>query len=340
MREQDDREPVLMLIEKSSHCLSFYDVGAGALLDSIQLPQYPHEFTVDSARRHAYVGHYGVRTSANTDPGGASVLVIDIAERKLSHAIDCSPYRRLHGIKLDGSDRLHVLSEAANVMLRFDEPLIDPTPSRALTTGGLNSHLFTLTRNGEWAYCVNLLSHTVTKMSPVDAAVAPIPLSPGGKPEGLLLSADEKTLYVGNRETSTLVAIDTETMTIIGRAPARRDPARIYGLGDGHLFVANYLDMSVSVIDPRSLQEIHCLKLRGRPTAACIHNPSGSAFVSIDTDECLQIDLHDLVVITSFKTKSEPDSCFALDARIVGKSSKLDLKLETAGSPTPMFAES
>jgi DNA-binding beta-propeller fold protein YncE len=313
MSEQDDGEPILMVIEKSSHCLSFYDTGVGALIDSVALPPYPHEFTVDSAQRHAYVGHYGVRTSAHPDPGGASVLVIDIAQRKLSHTIDCNPYRRLHGVKLDGADRLHVLSEAANVMLRFDEPLKAAAPSRALPTGGLKSHLFALSRGGEWAYCVNLTSHTVTKISPVDARIAPVPLSPGERPEGLLLSADEKTLFVGSRGTSTLVAIDTETMTLVRRAAARRDPSRIYGLNDGRLLVVNYQDMSLSIIDPHSLEEINWLKLQGRPAAACIHQSSGSAFVSVDTDECLQVDLDNLAVVRSFKTKSEPDCCFALD---------------------------
>jgi DNA-binding beta-propeller fold protein YncE len=313
MSEQDDGEPILMVIEKSSHCLSFYDTGAGALIDRVALPPYPHEFTVDSAQRHAYVGHYGVRTSAHPDPGGASVLVIDIAQRKLSHTIDCNPYRRLHGVKLDGADRLHVLSEAANVMLRFDEPLKAAAPSRALPTGGLKSHLFALSRGGEWASCVNLTSHTVTKISPVDARIAPVPLSPGERPEGLLLSADEKTLFVGSRGTSTLVAIDTETMTLVRRAAARRDPSRIYGLNDGRLLVVNYQDMSLSIIDPHSLEEINWLKLQGRPAAACIHQSSGSAFVSVDTDECLQVDLDNLAVVRSFKTKSEPDCCFALD---------------------------
>jgi DNA-binding beta-propeller fold protein YncE len=315
MRDEDDGEPVLMVIEKSSHCLSFYDTGAGALIDSVALPRYPHEFTVDAAQKHAYVGHYGVRTSAHPEPGGASVLVIDIVERKLSRAIDCSPYRRLHGVKLDGADRLHVLSEAANVMLRFDEPLKATAPSRALPTGGLKSHLFTLSRGGEWAYCMNLSSHTVTKISPVDARIAPVPLSPGERPEGHLLSADEKTLFVGSRGTSTLVAIDTETMTVVRRAAARRDPSRIYGLSDGRLLVINYQDMSLSMIDPHSLEEINWLKLQGRPAAACIHQSSGSAFISVDTDECLQIDLDDLAVVRSFKTKSEPDCCFALDGK-------------------------
>jgi hypothetical protein len=61
------------------------------------------------------------------------------------------------------------------------------------------------------------------------------------------------------------------------------------------------------------VKEINWLKLPGRRAAACIHQSSGSAFASVDTDERLQVDLDDLAVVRSFKTKSEPDCCFALD---------------------------
>ncbi|QND50783.1 YncE family protein [Phyllobacterium sp. 628] len=310
MREKDHGNPVLMLIEKNSHCLSFYDAAAGILLESIELPDYPHEFAVDSKRAYAYVGHYGVRTSASTDPGGSSVFVIDIAQRKLARTIDCRPFSRLHGIMLDGSDRLHVLSEAANVMLRFDDPISATAPSRAVITGGLKSHLFTLSHDGQWAYCMNLLSHTVTKISPGDATVVPVPLSPGIKPEGQFLSANGQTLYVSNRASATLVAINTQTMKVIRETPTRHDPARIYGMRDSRLFIANYDDRSISVVDPLSLEETGYLKLYGRPAAACLHPDTGHAYVSIDTDECAEIDPDNLNVIRSFRTKSEPDCCF------------------------------
>jgi DNA-binding beta-propeller fold protein YncE len=306
---------ILMLIEKSSHCLSFYDTEAGVLLDSIALPEYPHEFVVDAAEQYAYVGHYGVKTSTVTDVGGSSVFVIDIANRRLERTIDCRPFRRLHGVGFDAQDRLHVLSETDAVLLRFDEPRTATGPSRGVPSGGLKSHLFALTLDGKWAYCMNLLSHTVTKVSPMDASIPPVVLSPGDKPEGIFLTPDEKTLYVSNRLSHTLVAISTDTMAIRRTAPSRKDPARIYGMPNGQLLVANYANRSVSIVDAETLEETHFLELPGQPAAACIQADSNTAIVAVDSNQCIRIDLSSLSIIGAFQTKLEPDCCFVLGGR-------------------------
>ncbi|WP_205926167.1 hypothetical protein [Rhizobium sp. P38BS-XIX] len=313
MPEDFANDRLLMLIEKSSHCLSFYHVDSGRLVDSVALPEFPHEFVVDSERRHAYVGHYGVRTSSSTEAGGSSIFVIDIANRRLERRIDCKPYHRLHGMGIDRFDRLYALSETAGVLLQFDTPLTDEVPTRAVASGGLKSHLFALSRDGQWAYCMNLLSHTVTKVAPQNAVVAPIAVSPGEKPEGILLSSDEKTLYISNRISRTIVAIDTETMEIKRRAPSRPDPARIYAMPDNRLLVVNYEGRSASVIDSETLEELAFTDLPGRPAAGCIDANANVAFVSIDTNVSLQLDLKTLEIIKSFQTRNEPDCCFLLN---------------------------
>lgn len=58
-------QEILLLVEKCSHCFSYYDLDSGKLLHSIELEKFPHEFVVDSKNRYAYVGHYGVETSGH-----------------------------------------------------------------------------------------------------------------------------------------------------------------------------------------------------------------------------------------------------------------------------------
>lgn len=315
MPDLQTHDQLLMLIEKSSHCLSFYNAGTGVLVDSIGLPDFPHEFVVDAAQEFAYVGHYGVRTSSSPDVGGSSILVVDIRNRKLLRSIDCRPYHRLHGIGIDRFDRLYVLSETAGVMLQFEDPRNALSPSRAVVSGGLKSHLFALTRDGKWAYCMNLLSHTVTKISPLDATIAPVAIAPGEKPEGILLSADETTLYVSNRVSGTIVSIDTEMMKIRKQASCRKDPARIYPLPGNRLLIANYEDRSASVLDAESLEEIALIELTGRPAAACVDNRLNAAFLSLDTNQSFRLDLETMRIVGSFETKMEPDCCFLLANR-------------------------
>ena len=184
-------QEILLLVEKCSHCFSYYDVASGERLHSIQLEEFPHEFVVDAAKRFAYVGHYGVETSGHLGHGGTRIFQIDLAARKLARTIDIAPFNRLHGMQMDAQGRLYALSEDRAQLVVLDHPETDTAPRRAVPAGGIKSHLFALTRDGQTAYVMNLLSHTVTKVRPHDATAAPVSCSPGEKPEGYALSADE-----------------------------------------------------------------------------------------------------------------------------------------------------
>jgi YVTN family beta-propeller protein len=300
-----------MLIEKRDHCLSFYATDSGERLARIALPDFPHEFAVDRDRRYAYVGHYGARTSADPGPGGAAVLVVDIGRRALAGRIDCTPYRRLHGLAVDERGRLHVLSEAAGALLTFPEPRVAGLPA-VVPSGGRRSHLVTVSADAAYAYCSNLESRTVTKIAPADPSVAPLVATPGDRPEGMLLSADGRRLYVGNRGSNTLAVIDTATMAVLASAPARRDPTRLYWMRDGRLLVANFADCSMSVVDAATLAELAFLPVDGRPAAACIDPRTGHAFVSVDSDQSLEIDLDTMTIVSAIRTGREPDCCMVL----------------------------
>nr|WP_257101572.1 hypothetical protein [Streptomyces sp. alain-838] len=71
---------VLAVVEKSGHAVGFYDAGSGRRMRTVPLPDHPHEMVVDSRKRFAYVGHYGVRMSSTVGEGGAAVFVIDLAD--------------------------------------------------------------------------------------------------------------------------------------------------------------------------------------------------------------------------------------------------------------------
>jgi YVTN family beta-propeller protein len=306
-------QAILLLVEKCSHCFSYYDIASGERLHSIALEQFPHEFVVDAATRFAYVGHYGVETSGHLGHGGTRIFQIDIAARRLARTIDIAPFNRLHGMQMDAQGRLYALSEDRAQLVVLDQPETDTVPRRAVPTGGIKSHLFSLTRDGQTAYVMNLLSHTVTKVRPHDATSAPVPCSPGEKPEGHALSADEKTLYVTNRWSNTLAAIDTATMKVLREAPSREDPTRLYLYRDGRLVVTNYGERSLSVVDPASLEELACIPMEARPIALSFHPTRPLAFVSQDNDRLGYFDMETLAFERFIGTQREPDvSCAVL----------------------------
>jgi len=298
----------LLLVEKCAHCFSWYDIETGQRLYSLQLPDYPHEFVTDSAERYAYVGHYGVETSGHVGAGGHSLLQIDIRSRQLVRSIDLSPFNRLHGLQMDEQDRLYALSEEKAMLLVLDSPSRDTAARRAVPSGGVQSHLFALTRDGQTAFCMNLLSHTVTKVRPWDPLFAPVACHPGQKPEGFALSADERTLYVSNRWSQTLVAIDTETMQVKTCVASRDDPTRLYLQADGlRMLVTNYGERSLSIVDSLTLKELAHVSTGARAIALSFHPTRALAYVSLDDDRVGIFNLASCEFDGYIATQREPD---------------------------------
>ncbi|WP_310611255.1 YncE family protein [Limnohabitans sp.] len=299
---------ILLLVEKCSHAFSFYNLQTGQRETSVALPEYPHEFVVDQAQRYAYVGHYGIEHSGINGAGGHHVFQIDLHERRLVRSIDLGHYNRLHGMQMDAQDRLYVLSEEKSALLVLPEPQTDNAPSRAISSGGFKSHLFALSRDGQTAYCMNLLSHTVAKVRPWEPTHSPVLCSPGLKPEGYALSEDEQTLFVTNRISQTLAAIDTTTMRVRLSVPSRQDPTRLYLHSDGQrLLVTNYGERSISVVDPLTLQERAHVPTGGRAIALSYHPTQPLAYVSLDDDRVGIFNLDTCAFVDYLTTQREPD---------------------------------
>jgi len=297
----------LLLVEKCAHSFSWYDLESGERLRTLQLPEFPHEFVTDREARFAYVGHYGVETSGHTGAGGHAIFQIDIRSAQLVRSIDLYPFNRIHGLQIDAQDRLYALSEEKATLLVLDEPATDAAAKRAVPSGGIKSHLFALTRDGQTAYCMNLLSHTVTKVKPWDPLFQPVACHPGQKPEGYCLSDDERTLFVSNRWSNTLCAIDTDTMTVRHSAASRDDVTRIHRALDGRLFTSNYGDRSLSVVDPLTLAETGYLALGARAIALSFHPTKPLAFISLDDDRVAVLDTAALRIVRTIATQREPD---------------------------------
>jgi len=205
------------------------------------------------------------------------------------------------------SVQINTLSEERSTLLVLDSPEIDEMPRRAVPCGGIKSHLFALTRDGQTAYCMNLLSHTVTKVRPREPLAFPVACHPGDKPEGCCLSSDERTLYVSNRWSGTLSAIDTETMRTRCSAASREDPTRIYRWSDDMLVVTNYGECSLSLVDPVTLKEIDHIPTPARAIALSFDQERGIAFVSQDDDRVGLFDMKTRRFEAYIHTQREPD---------------------------------
>lgn len=304
----------LLLVQKCAHTFSFYDLATGQAEKHIRLPDFPHEFTVDPARRLAYVGHYGIETASHLgDVGGHSVFVIDLDKREQVATLNLWPYHRPHGLAVDAEGRLFVMSEAHNVLLRFSDPLKVHVPDLAVASGGYKTHLFALTKDAQTAYALNLLSNTVTKIRPNDPTFAPVAMVPGPVPEGNVLSADESLLYVANRGDDSIVAVDTASMKIIASGKTRRDPNRVYRFrgaqGQDLLLTTNSGEQSLSVFGT-DLKEQRCLELPANPLALSFHPQDRAVYISFQDDRVRRLSLDSFEFEQEIKTLREPDSSY------------------------------
>lgn len=310
---------LLLLVQKCAHTFSVYDLDRGEALKHIVLPNFPHEFTVDAARRFAYAGLFGIETAwSRGHDGDHRVAVIDLARREHVRTLDLWPYRRPHGMACDGQGRLYAMSEAQDTLLVFDQPETQEVPNMAVPSGGIKTHLLTLTADAEWAYGVHLLSNTVTKFHPRNPTVAPVAVMPGPRPEGNALSKDERTLFVANRGDDTLVEIDTETMRLGRRVGTRRDPNRVcrHDSADGRelLLLTNTGECSLSVFDAVTLKEVVCIDLPANPTALSFHPKRALAYVSFQDDRVRVLNLATWQFEREITTLREPDASFVLCA--------------------------
>ena len=297
---------VLAVMEKGEGALAFYDLDTGRLAERVGLGPYPHEFAVDRARTLAYVAHYGAKSSDEAGDGGTEVFTVDLAARRRGRSLDCRPFNRLHGIRMDARDRLHVLSEARDVLLGIDAPATQAHPVRAVTTGGIKGHLFALTGDGAHAYVSNILSNTVTEVRPFAPSLPPRSVETGLWPEGSALSRDEASLYVANRKSATLSVVDTGAMRVTRTLPTRGDVVRVALLPDGGLALANFEEKSLSLWRP-DLSEAAVVPLCAAPVAIALHPDAPTAFVSLMNDRVALVDLARAAVVREIATGREPD---------------------------------
>lgn len=299
----------MMLIEKCSHCVSWYDIETGARQGRIQLPEYPHEFVVDKEFEYAYVGHYGVQNSGIDGTDGRSVIVIDIRKQEIAHTYDLGEHARPHGIDLDEKGRLYVLSEwTANLLIKENPRAFDRGWDHITPTGGTKSHLFALTADGETAYSMNLTSGDVTMFKPYDPSVAPVSIKTGEKPEGRAMRADKKMLYTTNRISNTVTMIDMETSNVVRSFPTPNDPCRIYhDIKRNRLVTMNHLGGSFSVFDEAAGEELHRQVTPANPLALCLDAEQDYAYIAIDCEQVQRFSLDTFEVVQTFETGKEPD---------------------------------
>lgn len=301
----------LALVEKGAGRVAFYALPGGTRIGAVELGTQPHEIVTDRTGRYAFVGHYGVESWKAPGAGGSELWIIDLVRRTLVRTIDLAPFGRLHAVRVDDRGRLYVLSEKDSVLIRFDDPVRDKAPSRLIPVGGVRSHYLVVRRDGARAYVADTLSGAVIMIDPDNMEVMPVRKRIGSAPEGMALSTDERTLYVIDRPSGTIHALDATTLKERARRTMRGEAVRVVTQADGRLIVSNVADKSLSRLDPVTLSEEARLPLgTGAPGLNLARN---TLYVSLEDNHVAIVDLQAWKVTERFATGAAPDAAVVIE---------------------------
>ena len=182
---------------------------------------------------------------SNEDAGTASIIDVATGRHRATLVVGTEP----EGVTSSPDGKwVYVTAETSNVVSVIDARservaaniLVDPRPRVTIFTRD-GSHAWASAEIGGTVQLIDVQRHRVVKR---------IRLGKTDKPVGMVLSPDERTLYVATGRGNGVAVIDTAAMKLTANIPTGE---RVWGIAltaDGRkLYAANSLSNTISVID-------------------------------------------------------------------------------------------
>jgi len=277
-----DSEAYLAVVEKVAGAVGFYSED-GRQLGRVNVGPFPHEAVLSQDRKLLYVSVNGVLWMTEDKLGNNTIAVVDVhAMRKLGD-IDLGRFHRPHGIALTASGKALL----ATTERPFGVILIDPAlakVTRDFDVKGKSPHMVIPTPDGEWVYASDTDSNAVAAIRLRSGEVTLIPT--GGRPQGGVLSADARRLYIVNSDGNKISIIDTAAQKVVGEIPTGKGPGRIAMTPDGKTLVYNLqFEPAVGFADIASRKQVAQIALSGRPLSLTMSRDGKRAFLGIQDQD-------------------------------------------------------
>jgi YVTN family beta-propeller protein len=306
-------ESSLLILHKADSSLGFYTMD-GKMTARVPVGKHPHEMVRSTDGKLLYITDNGTMRIEQAGTGGNTVSIVDLAARKKIGEISLGKFHRPHGIDLDPkTGRLVVSAELPDQLL-----LIDPVKRQTLKTydtKGKTDHMAIFGPGGRFAYVCHSNSGDVAAVDLTSGAVTLVPA--GTRPEGSVLSADGKTVYVVNRESSNMTWIDTATNKAVATLPTGKGAVRIAITPDGKtLAYALMHDEAVQFMDAATRKILGTVKIKGNPVSMSVSSDGKRAYCSAEEiDTVYVISVPDRKILRQFKTAAgyHPDPVMEID---------------------------
>jgi YVTN family beta-propeller protein len=296
--------PRLVVLNKEDATLVTVDPANGKVLGRVPTGEGPHEVTVSTDGKTAFVGNYGGATGP-----GRTISVIDLVAMKELRRFDVSPLRRPHGMFFaDG--KVYFTAEANRIVARYD-----PASSQIdwlLGTGQPSTHMVWVNRDATRMYTANIGGDSITIIERgANAQLWNETLVPVGKgPEGFDVSPDGRELWAAQSRDGGVSIIDLEQKKVVGTIDLKTKRSnRLKFTPDGTLALVSDLDAGeVLVVDVATRAVTKHIPL-GKMVEGILMQPDGArAYVAVNGDNYIAvIDLKTLAVSSRIETGKGPD---------------------------------
>ena len=311
-----DGQILLAVVEKGNNSLGFY-TPSGERLAGVKLDTFPHEMCFSADKGLAYVTNNGSLRYVDTVDGGETVSVINLRTLEKEDDISLAPYRRPHGIDLDSvTGYLAVSVENPDRVL-----LIDPGKRSIIDTfdnRGSTPHMVTLSRGAEWVYVSNVGSATVVGIETKTRESFSVDV--GENPQEMVLSPDEKIMYVACEECISVLDIGQQKeIARINNGSNRMDL-----VDQGKLLVFASNRFGVGFADAIRYTMIQHIDIPYKPYSLHVTADEKYSYVAAEEQGIVYtVSLEDRVIIDSFQTspgfRPDPVMEFMVDKKVLPK---------------------
>jgi YVTN family beta-propeller protein len=271
----------LVALSKADHTLSIVDPVTLKVIAHIPVGPDPHEVTVSSDGKTAYVSNMGNGNSYE-------INVIDLVGQKRLPNIDTRPLYGPHGIVFEGGKVWFTAQDSKSVG-RYD-----PAGARldwSMGTGQDRTHMIYVTPDEKKIYATNVRSGTVSIIENVhrDWVETIIPVSKGS--EGFDVSPDGHEIWTAAADDGVISIIDTASRKVTATIDAKAVGAnRLKFTPDGkRVFISSLRSGDLFIYDAATHKQVKRLNI-GHGAAGILMDPDGTrAFVACTGDNYIAV---------------------------------------------------
>jgi DNA-binding beta-propeller fold protein YncE len=292
----------LVVVNQAEHTVLFVEPALRRKFASISVGVNGHEAAVSPDARFVYVPIYGNSGVGKPGTDGATIDVIDIAERRLAPSIELGKPLRPHRAEFGPAGLLYVTAELGNEVL-----VVDPSARKVLgeiPTGEPQSHMLVISPDGRRAYTANVGAGNISVLDiPGRRLLSVIPVAK--IVQRISISPDGHRLFTHDQDAPRLAVIDisaSHAANTGGAAPIYKVtqwidlPGTAYAsepTPDGKwLLVACPQNHLLLAIDLVTMKVVKSFDMPGTPSEILVRPDGGVAFVSCtDSGKIAVVDL-------------------------------------------------